>query len=291
MHGRRVKRSDRSLIRTTSTIAKTTTFSPISQQANSVGVATNFDKDRDLKIVSRQVSDNYFDVLGFRPYLGRFFVPGDDNSGKPLAVMTYACWRRLGADPEIVGKTVISSTIIGVAPKEFTGSFYGLNGDLLTPLGNEETDRSWFDKRDARRLFLIARLKPRVTRQQAQAEMTTLSGQLASTYKEDKDIAGVVARATMLPPDAIPDAEIALAILTVVVLLLLLIACANVANLLLAIAVGRRQEAAIKLALGAERRRLIGEFLKESAMICAIGTASGYAISAALMARYSGNLF
>jgi len=262
-------------------------FADIAAAPNSVGVSTNFDKDRELKVISRPVSDNYFEVLGLRPYLGRLFAPGDDNSPTPIAVMTYSCWRRLGADPNIVGKTVISSTIIGVAPKEFTGSFYGLNGDLLTPLQNGDADNSWLTTRDARRLFLIARLKPGVTRQQAQAEITTLSGQLASTYKEDKDVSMVVTRATMLPPDAIPDAEIAIAFLTLVVLLLLLIACANVANLLLAIAVGRRQEAAIKLALGAERGRLIREFLKESAVICAIGTLAGYLIASAVIMRYS----
>jgi predicted permease len=268
-------------------------FTDIAASPTSINVGTNFDENREVKIVSRPVSDNYFAVMGIQPYLGRFFLPGEDNAKSQIAVMTYACWMRLGADPDIVGKKVVNNTIIGVAPKEFTGSFYGLNGDLLTPLAvADDNNSSWFTQRDARRLFLIARLKPGITKQQAQAEVSTLSAQLSSAYpKEDKDVAAVVTRATMLPPDAIPGAEVALSILLIVIILVLLIACANVANLLLAIAVGRRQEAAIKLALGAQRGRLIREFLKESTIICAASAASGYLIAFALIARYTAITF
>src|SRR5688572_5040262 len=114
--------------------------------------------------------------------------------------------------------------------------------------------------------------------------MSILSGQLAAAFpKEDEDVVAVVTRATMLPPDAIPDAEVALAILLLVVLFVLLIACTNVANLLLAIAVSRRQEAAIKLALGAQRARLLLEFLRESTIICAVSAACGYGLAFALL--------
>src|SRR5262249_22715586 len=114
-----------------------------------------------------------------------------------------------------------------------------------------------------------------------------LSVQLAKAYPEDnKDHTPIVNRATMLPPDAIPDVKLSAAILMGLVMLVLLIACANVANLLLAIAVGRRQEAAIKLALGAHRGRLVREFLRESTFICAAGAAFGYALAAAVLRRY-----
>jgi len=96
----------------------------------------------------------------------------------------------------------------------------------------------------------------------------------------------VVTRATLLPPSD-PDVELVFAIMMGFVLLVLLIACANVANLLLAVAVGRRQEAAIKLAIGAPRWRLIQEFLKESALICGVSAALGYAAAAALIARFA----
>src|SRR5262249_7873244 len=178
-------------------------------------------------------------------------------------------------------------TIIGVAPKEFTGSFFGFNGDLLVPLSRTDDDSAWLTNRGNRQLFLIGRLKPGVTRSQAQAEISTLTRQLASAYpKEDKTLVATVTRATMLPPDLLPDAELALAILILVVILVLLIACANVANLLLAVAVGRRQEAAIKLALGAQRGRLIREFLKETTVICGSGAALGYGLAAAVLRRY-----
>jgi putative ABC transport system permease protein len=259
-------------------------FTDIAAAPNSFRVNATFDGDHEIKVVARPVSDNYFAVMGLRPYLGRLFAPGDDSVAKPVAVMTYSCWKRLGSDPNISGKEIAGLTIVGVTPREFTGSFFGFNGDVLTSL--PRTDPA-FTKRDARPLILLARLKPGVSRRQAQADMAALSAQLASAYpKEDKDVAAVVTRATLLPPSD-PDVQLGLAILMGFVLLVLLVACANVANLLLAIAVGRRQEAAIKLALGVPRGRLIREFLKESALICGVSALLGYAAAAALIARFS----
>ena len=263
-------------------------FTDIAAAPDSVGFNENFDlQGRAVKVVSRPVSDNYFAVMGIRPYLGRFFSHGDDESDSSAAVMTWACWKRLGSDVHIAGKMLFGRTIVGVTPPEFTGAFYGVNGDLFTNFYNDN-DRAWFAQRETRRLFLTARLKPGVTREQAQAEMTALSAQLASAYpKEDKGRSAVVTRATLLPPDAIPDMIWISSILIALVLLVLLIACANVANLLLAAAVGRRQEAAIKLAIGATRGRLIREFLGESVLLCTVSGALGYAMAAAVAARFA----
>jgi predicted permease len=259
-------------------------FTDIAALPNSINVHTSSDGNRDIKVVGRPVSDNYFAVTGLRPYLGRLFAPGDDSVAKPVAVMTYSCWKRLGSDANISGKEIAGFTIVGVAPREFTGSFFGFNGDLLTSLPPSDPA---FRKRDDRGVTLVARLKPGVTRRQAQADMAALSGQLASAFpKEDKDVAAVVARATLLPPSD-PDVMIGFAILIGFVLLVLLIACTNVANLLLAIAVGKRHEAAIKLAIGAPRGRLIREFLMESALICGASAALGYSAAAAFIARFS----
>jgi predicted permease len=259
-------------------------FVDIAAAPDSIGVNSDFNK---VTVITRPVSENYFTVMAIRPFLGRFFSPGDDQNTTQTAVMTYACWKRLGSDPRIVGKVITGRTIIGVAPKEFTGAFYGLEGDLFITLeGFDNTP--WRTDRTARRFSLIARLKPGVTRRQAQAEMAALAGQLASAYpKEDKDHMAVVVRATLLPPEAMSTARLMSAILMVLVVLVLLIACANVANLLLAIAVGRRQEAAIKLALGAPRGRLIREFLAESTILCGVSGMMGYLIAAAVIARFS----
>jgi predicted permease len=262
-------------------------FTDIAASPNSISLSEDDSlTGQTVKVLSRPVSANYLSVMGIRPFLGRFFISGEDRTDAALAVMTWSCWRRLGADPHIVGKKIASYTIVGVTPKEFTGSFYGLNGDLLTLMSR--SDRASSMQRDARRLFLTARLKPGATRRQAQVEMTALAAQLAVAYpKDDKNRTAVVARATLLPPDGVEGAELALALLLAVVLLVLLIACANVANLLLAVAVGRRQEASIKLALGAPRGRLIREFLRESVILCMASGALGYGIAAAAIARYS----
>lgn len=263
-------------------------FSDIAATPNSIGINDDVDEHGEIKVIVRPVAGNYLAVMGIRPLLGRLLSPGDEGAKPSVAVMTYSCWKRLGADPHVVGKTIAGLTIVGVTPKDFTGAFYGINGDLLIPLSEASYTPAWRAQRDARRLSLIARLKPGISKRQAQAEMSALAGQLATAYPNaDKDRTAMVTRATLLSPDAVQSAELILGILMAVVLLVLLIACANVANLLLAIAVGRRQEASIKLALGASRGRLIREFLKESAMLCAASAALGYSIAAALIARYS----
>jgi macrolide transport system ATP-binding/permease protein len=264
-------------------------FTDVAAAPNSIDLNDDVSfEGREVKLVTRPVSENYFAVLGIQPYLGRFFSPDADESKSLTAVMTWSCWKRLGADPNIIGKVLAKHTIIGIAPKYFTGSFYGVDGDLFTGLGELDGNSGWFRERGARRLFLTARLKPGITRRQASAEMAALSGQLASAYpREDKDRAAVVTRATLLPPDVIPTAQLMSAILMALVVLVILIACANVANLLLAIAVARRQEAAIKLALGASRGRLIREFLRESTILCAVSGVLGYCMAAAAIARYS----
>src|SRR5262249_38428118 len=158
----------------------------------------------------------------------------------------------------------------------------------LTSLSAASNDAEWYNKRDDRRLFLMARLKFRISRKEAQTEITLLSGQLASAYpKEDKDRTATVTRATLLPPDAIQDAELIVSVLMALITLVLLIACANVVNLLLAVAVGRRQEAAIKLALGAQKGRLVREFLAETALVCGASAVLGYFIAAIVVLRYS----
>ena len=260
-------------------------FTDIAAAPNSLDGLSDFNfEGRQVNLFARSVSENYFAVLGIRPYLGHLFSPGDDEGSSRIAVMTYSCWKRLGADPNMVGKVLARTTIIGITPKEFTGAFFGLDGDLFTTIDGGP----WRTQRTARQLSLLARLKPGLTRREANADVATLAGQLASAFpREDKGHTAVATRATLLPPDAIPTAELMSGILMALVLLVLLIACANVANLLLAVAVGRRQEAAIKLALGAPRGRLVREFIAESAILCSVSGVLGFLIATAILSRYS----
>ncbi|HKE21137.1 MAG TPA: ABC transporter permease [Bryobacteraceae bacterium] len=264
-------------------------FTEIGAAPNSIGLNDDFNfEGRDVKVITRSVSETYFATMGIRPFLGRLLVAGDDQTREHIAVMTWSCWKRLGSDPHIVGKVLAKYTIVGVTPKEFTGSFYGAEGDLISPLSDGDRDGSWRTDRTARRFVLVARLKPGVTRLEAQAEMLAMAGQLASAFPADeKGHTPVVARASLLPPDALSTAQWMTAILMTFVLLVLLLACANVANLLLAVAVGRRQEAAIKLALGAPRGRLIREFLGESSLLCLVSGIAGFALAALVIVRYS----
>jgi predicted permease len=237
------------------------------------------------------VTDNYFSVMGMRPVLGRLFARGDDDKKLPAAVLTYACWQRWGADPNIVGATVRLNnglTIIGVAPKEFTGVFLGLSADLIALVSSPTINQEELARRDARNFTLIGRLKPGVSRNQATVEIRTLERRLAAQYPEtDKNRVPVLTRAMLLPPDAVKDAEIISAVLITLVLLVVVVACANAGNLLLALAVKRRQETLIKTAVGATRGRLIREFLSESAILCALGGLAGFWIASIALHRLS----
>jgi predicted permease len=262
-------------------------FTDIAAAPDSIGAQGDFNfEGHQVSLLSRPVSGNYFAVLGVHPLLGRLFSDADDSNNQ-IAVMTWSCWQRLGADPHIVGKALAHRTVIGVTPREFTGAFYGVEGDLFETLSSYDSS-PWRTDRTGRRLSLLARLKPGVSKRQAQAELSGLAAQLASAYpREDKGWTAVVIRATALPPDAIGTAELMSAILLALVLLVVLLACANVANLLLAVAVGRTQEAAIKLALGAGRWRLILDSLAESFVLCLGSGVFGYVVARATIARFS----
>jgi predicted permease len=239
------------------------------------------------------VSDNYFDVMGIQPFLGRFFASGDDQRHTPAAVLTYSCWQRWGADPGIAGKTVVINrhplTIIGVAPKAFITPVFGFGAEVIVNLGAPANIGGVsIGDREERSLLLLGRLNPGTMGGQARAEVQTLWRQLAAAYPQaERNRTADLTSSTVLPPDEVDAARLLAAVLTAAALLVLLIACANAANLLLALATGRRQEALIKTALGASRIRLIGEFLKETVVLCASGGALGYALASVALAWLS----
>ncbi|GAC1397757.1 MAG: ABC transporter permease [Pyrinomonadaceae bacterium] len=232
------------------------------------------------------VSGNYFDVLGVKPMLGRAFSPEEDRTpgANPVAVMSDNCWqRRFASDSSIIGQTVLLNdhkfTIIGVAPKEFTGTEVAFAPELYVPAMMQaqiEPDNNWLNARGDDNLFLIGRLKPNVTKAQAVAAMQSIALQLAAEYPDINEGKGVMFEPPGLFIPDIRGAVIGFAgALMAVVGLVLLIACVNLANLLLARATGRRKEIAIRLALGASRFRLIRQLLTESLLLSMVGGALG----------------
>jgi predicted permease len=240
----------------------------------------------DEMVMVNAVSDNYFQVLGIQPYLGRTFSPGDDRRQDLTVLLTYACWQRWGADPKILGKAVKEAgrtmTIIGVTPKQFIAPVFGIAADLIESFATHpEHGEGSLEDPAMTRYTLIGRLSPTATRPQARAEVQSLWAQFASAHPKDAgQRTPVLTGLNILGPDSIDTARLLSVLMIAAAMLILLIACANTTNLLLALATLRRQEALIKTALGAPRGRLILEFLRETLVLCGTGALVGYLIAA-----------
>ena len=251
------------------------------------------------------VSGNYFTVLRVRPALGRGFLPEEDKTAgtHPVVVIGYGLWqRRFGGDHRIVGKTVSLNaypfTVVGIAPPEFNGTIAGGAPDVYVPImmmaqiATSPFDRSnlLFGPRSrslSGSLQVLGRLKPGVSREQAAAAMTTLGGQIARAYPNADGSPRVepkflIEDGSRGHTNLLRDLRFPLQMLMATVGLVLLIACANVANLLLARAGTRQKEIAIRLATGAGRMRLIRQLLTESVLLSTLAGAAGLALAASI---------
>ena len=225
------------------------------------------------------VSANAFRLIGQQPLLGRDFRPEDDRPGAAaVVILGNGVWKnRYGSDPAVVGRTIrvndVPSTVIGVMPEGFK---FPINADLWLPL--VQMPRLTEQKRDARNLEAFGRLADRVTLPQAQSEFTTIASKLAHDYPAtNKDVTARV----MTFNDRVNGGQIRLIFLSLMgaVAFVLLIACANVANLLLARSATRSREMSVRVSLGASRWRIVRQLLVESVVLSIIGGLLGLALA------------
>jgi macrolide transport system ATP-binding/permease protein len=245
--------------------------------------------DRAERAAGAIVSANYFDALGVRPILGRGFTPeeGTGRNAHPVTVIGYKTWKdRYGGDPNIIGRTQmlngVRHAIIGVAPEQYHGTFVGNNFSFWVPLSMQETfDTAYkLEDRGARWIEGYAFLKPGVTRQQADAELHAISQRLEKDYPEtNRGRALSLSPLWRTPFNQGGNMTSTLAITMAVVFFVLLIACANVSNLLLARSLLRRHEMTMRLALGAGRRRLIKQLFTEGFLLALIAATGGIAVA------------
>jgi len=236
-------------------------------------------------------SANYFDVLGVRPILGRTFLPeeGTPRAGAAVIVIGYAVWQNhFAGDPQIVGKTIQINrhpySVIGVAPRDFTGCAPGLRAELWIPLS---MDRDvWGADRPSRRgtfwLNVLGKLRPGVTKDQAQDELNLLMRGIAERFPEDhRDSPNEISFDPLWRSPFGINGYLykILPMLLGLAGVLLLLACANVASLLLVRSVGRRREIAIRLGMGASRKQIIRQFLIESLLLGLLGGTAAIAIT------------
>jgi macrolide transport system ATP-binding/permease protein len=248
-----------------------------------MGVSHNGNNER---VWGYEVSGNYFQVLGVQAAKGRLFTPEEDlvPLANPLAVLSHASWqKRFAGDPDIIGKDIVINghkfNIVGIAPEGFSGTELIFLPEIWVPISMQEwiePGNPWLQRRATQNIFVTGRLKAEVDPQQAEASLNLLMQQLGQEYPNENE--GL--RIELVQPGfVLPNIRNAFvsfsAILLATVVLVLLIACTNLASLMLARASKRRKEIAIRLSLGATRGQLIRQLLTESLLLALFGGAVG----------------
>ncbi len=258
-----------------------------------IAVASLSHNGNNERVWGTMASSNYFDVLGVPPLLGRGFLPEEDQTPKshPVVVLSYGCWqKRFASDPAIIGRSVLVNnvpfTVVGVARKGFIGTDVAYAPEFWTPMMMGpviEPGSNWIEDRSSDNSFVVGRLKPGITKAQAEASLRALTFEMGKEHPKENAGRGI----ELIPPGLfIPDIRNGVfaftAVLGAVGFLVLLLACVNLANLLLARATERRKEIAIRLAVGASRRRLIRQLMTESVMLSLAGGIFGVLVAAAI---------
>ena len=246
--------------------------------------------------IGRFVSENFFELLEVPPHLGRVLGPEDGRPGTAVVVLSHAFWQRqFGGAPTVVGSSLLVEpvplTIVGVLPPSFDDPVVGRPADFYIPMASEPLIRrqSWLERPDFNWLAMIGRLKPDVSIAAAQANLDPVFartiGEIAQTVRDPESRQRYLSHRVALESargglsDLRRQFSRPIVLLMIAVTLVLLIACTNVVNLLLARGVARRREMALRLAIGASRGRLIRQMLTESALLGLIGGAAGFLLS------------
>src|SRR5260370_16073037 len=222
------------------------------------------------------ISAEFFSTLGVQPVLGRTFRADDDQVGRaPVVILGGGLWKRkFGSSPDVIGKSLTlngtSYIVVGVIPPGFT--FYGSDRDLYAPIG-QWNDTSFRDRRISVSAHVVGRLKPHVTLPRAKADMDVVARNLAAAFPAADKETGITL--VSMKDDIVGNVQPFLLVLLAAVGFLLLIACANVANLLLARSMGRSREFAVRAALGAGHSRVIRQLLTESVLLAGLSGALG----------------